>query len=271
MPLKLTYKADTSIPIEIEGFTPSWARGKSLAEIGLFEVFCGKQKLPIGDLFDVEGDTSDLRFDFHGDLSGVHRIGAHLSEGEIQVHGPAGRHVGSEMTGGTIRIHGNTMGWAGAEMDGGLLHVHGNAGDLVGAAYRGSAKGMTGGTILVDGDIGDEVGLAMRRGMIAIGGCAGELVGFNMIAGTVLVCGGCGKRPGAGMRRGTIGLLGNNPPAMLPSFRFACTAQPLVMSVMFNELQRQGFSVDQPLLTASYSIYNGDLLTLGRGEILVRC
>lgn len=270
MSLTLSYKAETSVPVEIEGLTPTWAKDRTLAEIGQFEIFHGNQKLPLAEMFDLEGDASDLHFEFRGDLSGVHWIGAHMSEGQVEIHGPGGRHIGSEMSGGTIHVHGDAKGWVGAEMHGGLIHVHGNAGHLVGSAYRGSTKGMTGGTILVDGDVGNEVGLTMRRGMIAVGGRAGDVLGFNMIAGTVLVFGECGIRPGAGMRRGTLGLLGPNPPTMLPSFRFACTARPQVLPVMFNELREHGFSIDDELLTAECNVYNGDLVALGRGEILVR-
>lgn len=271
MSLKLTYTGETSVPVEIEGFTPTWAKDKSLAEIEKFEIFHGNQKLPLAEMFDIEGDAGDLQHEYHGDLSGVHWIGAQMSEGDIAIHGPAGRHVGSEMTDGTIHVHGDAKGWVGAEMHGGLIHVHGNAGHLVGAAYRGSTKGMTGGTILVDGDAGNEIGLTMRRGLIAIGGRAGDVLGFNMIAGTVLVFGECGIRPGAGMRRGTLGLLGPNPPAMLPSFRHACTVRPQVLPLLFGELRKQGFSPDAELLQADCNIFNGDLVALGRGEILVRC
>ena len=269
MALQLTYKADTSVPVEIEGLTPTWAATKSLDEIRQFEIFHGNQKLPLSEMFDIEGNADDLQLDFHGDLSGVHWIGAKMSEGKITIHGPGGRHIGSEMSGGEILVEGDAKGWVGAEMHDGLIHVKGNAGHLIGAAYRGSTKGMTGGTILVDGDVGNEVGLTMRRGMIAIGGRAGDMLGFNMIAGTILVFGECGIRPGAGMRRGTLGLLGPNPPAMLPSFRFACTIQPQVMPMMLRQLQNQGFTFQENHLQAAYDIYNGDLVALGRGEILV--
>jgi len=270
MPLTLTYTAETSVPVEIEGLTPDWASGKSLEEIQRFEIFHGNQKLPLSEMFDVAGDPSDQRFDFHGNLSGVHWIGAHMREGEIHIHGPGGRHIGSEMHDGVIHVEGDSDGWVGAEMHGGLIHVHGSAGHLVGAAYRGSAKGMTGGTILVDGNAGNEIGLTMRRGMIAIGGQAGDMLGFNMIAGTVLVFGPCGIRAGAGMRRGTLGLLGPEPPTLLPSFRYACTARPQVLPLMLHALRRQGFTVDEQLLGAQYDQYNGDLVALGKGEVFLR-
>ena len=286
MTLTLTYKAETSLPVEIEGFTPTWARERTLAAIEKFEIFHGNQRLPLGEMFEIAGDASDLRLEFHGDLSGVHWIGAQMTEGEIEIHGPGGRHIGSEMSGGKIHVRGDALGWVGAELHGGLIHVHGNAGHLVGAAYRGSPRGMTGGIILIDGDTGNEVGLAMRRGLIAVGGCVGEMLGFNMIAGTVLVFGECGIRPGAGMRRGTLGLLGpspsgpnllgSSPSAMLPSFRHAYVAQPQILPLMLRELQTLGFSVPESLQSASlqsvkYDVFNGDLVALGRGEIFVRC
>ncbi len=269
MALTLSYTGQTSVPVEIEGLTPTWAQEKSLAEIERFEIFHGNQKLPLAEMFHVAGDASDLRFDLEGDLSGVHWIGAQMSEGEIHLHGSGGRHIGSEMRGGMIQVAGDAGGWVGAEMHGGRIHVHGSAGHLVGSAYRGSAKGMTGGTILVDGNVGNEVGLTMRRGMIAIGGSAGDMLGFNMIAGTVLVFGECGIRPGAGMRRGTLGLLGPNAPPLLPSFRYACTAQPQVLPMMFKQLREEGFSIDDHRFSEVYDLFNGDLVALGKGEIFV--
>jgi len=269
MALSLTYKAVTSVPVEIEGLTPDWAVDKSLAEIERLDIFHGNEKLPLAEMFDLAGTADDRRFDFHGDLSGVHWIGAHMQTGHIQIHGPGGRHIGSEMSGGEIHVEGDAGGWVGAEMCGGLIHVLGNAEHLVGAAYRGSAIGMTGGTILVNGDVGNEVGLTMRRGMIAIGGRAGDMLGFNMLAGTVLVLGECGIRPGAGMRRGTLGLLGPNPPALLPSFRYACTTLPTVLPLMLHDLQRRGFAIDESTLASKCDVFNGDLVALGKGEIFL--
>src|SRR4051794_17360309 len=99
MPLTLRYRAPASVPVEVEGVTPDRLREKSLAEIERLEVFRGNRKLPLGELFAVAGDPSDARIDFEGDLAGVHFIGYAMADGEIQVHGNAGRHVGGEMTG----------------------------------------------------------------------------------------------------------------------------------------------------------------------------
>jgi formylmethanofuran dehydrogenase subunit C len=270
MTLKLEYQAETSVPVEIEGLTPDWACDKSLAEIERFEIFHGNRKLPLAEMFRVTGDAGDKCFEFEGVLKGVHWIGAKMASGQIRVLGSAGRNVGSEMTGGQIVVEGDTGGWVGVEMHGGLIHVRGNAGNLVGAAYRGSTKGMTGGTLLVDGNAGNEIGISMRRGLIAIGGSAGDMLGFNMIAGTILVFGECGIRPGAGMRRGTLGLFGPNPPQLLPSFRYGSTYRPQIVSLMLNTLRNQGFQVDESLFSSEYDLYHGDLVALGRGEILFR-
>lgn len=270
MALTLSYTAITTVPVEVEGLTPDWAQDKTLAEIERFAIHHGNRKVPLAELFRVSGDPQDGRIDFEGDLSGVHWIGAHMASGEVHIQGSGGRHIGSQMRGGRIDVAGNAGGWVGAEMRRGLIHVHGNAGHLTGAAYRGSAKGMTGGTILVDGNAGNEVGLTMRRGIIAIGGSAGDLIGFNMIAGTIVVLGECGIRPGAGMRRGTLALLGPKPPQLLPSFRYASTSPSVAVRLLMRHLQQQGFSIDEKMQTTPVELYHGDLVSVGRGEILFR-
>lgn len=270
MVLRLDYRGETKVPVEVEGFTPDWASDKSLAEIERFEIFHGNRKIPLAEMFRVTGSASDKRFEFEGNLSGVHWIGAHMESGQIHIQGSAGRHVGSEMSGGEIVVHGDCRGWTGAEMHGGFIHVHGNAGHLVGAAYRGSVKGMTGGTILVDGNAGNEIGLTMRRGLIAIGGNTGDVIGFNMIAGTVLVFGDSGIRHGAGMRRGTIGLLGPNRSPLLPTFKFASTQRPPIISLLLREVRAKGLAFDDSLLSADFDFYLGDLVSMGRGEIICR-
>ncbi len=270
MTLTLTYRGETSVPVEVEGLTPDWAADKSLAEIEKFEIYHGNRKIPLAEMFTVAGDPGDKQLSFEGNLAGVHWIGAHMASGRIDIRGPGGRHIGSDLCGGEIHVHGDAGGWVGAEMRNGLIHVRGSAGHLVGAAYRGSAKGMTGGTLLVDGNAGNEIGLTMRRGLIAVGGAAGDLLGFNMIAGTVLVFGACGIRPGAGMRRGTLGLFGPNPPPLLPSFRYTATHRPQIFSILLREVLAKGLKLDESLLTSQFDFYQGDLVSVGRGEIAFR-
>ncbi|HEX3727114.1 MAG TPA: formylmethanofuran dehydrogenase subunit C, partial [Pirellulales bacterium] len=222
----------------------------------------------LADCFTISGDAGDGRIDFVGDLSGVHWIGAGMTEGVIHVAGNAGRHVGSEMTGGEIHVAGNAGDWVGGEMHGGLIHIHGRAGNLIGSAYRGSPRGMTGGTILVHGEVGDEVGHTMRRGLIAVGAC-GDFAGINMIAGSILVFGPAGLRTGAGMRRGTIGLFGGQLAKLLPTFRKGSRQKLLIVHLLLDELRRLDYPVDDALFECEYQIYHGDLVSIGRGELLM--
>jgi len=268
MTLRLTYRAETSVPVELNGIVPSALADKSVREIEHIELFHGNRRLPLAEFFDVAGSCDDGRIRFEGDLSGVHWIGAKMDGGEIHCDGSVGRHLGSEMTAGRITVAGDADDWAGAHLHGGTIHVRGAAGHLVGAAYRGSPRGMTGGTILVEGAAGNEIGRNMRRGLIAVGGSA-DAVGFNLLAGTVLVFGPCGIRPGANMRRGTIGLFGDPRPDLLPTFRHACRARPTFLDILFRELTRLGYPCAGAAAVPTYDLYHGDLVSLGRGEILV--
>jgi formylmethanofuran dehydrogenase subunit C len=270
MPLHLRYKVSTNIPVEVEGITPDSLREKTFAEIEKLEIFHGNRKAPLAEFFDVAGDPADERMVWEGNLAGVHWIGANMHSGEVRVEGNAGRHVGSEMAGGEIHVAGDAGDWVGGEMKGGLIHIRGRAGQLVGAAYRGSRLGMKGGVILIGRDAGNEVGHSMHRGLIAVGGNAGDLAGFNMAAGAIFIFGESGIRHGAGMRRGSLGFFGATPPPMLPSFRHACRCRPVIMPLMLGQLRSYGFRVPDDLFTASFDLYNGDLIEGGRGEVLIR-
>jgi formylmethanofuran dehydrogenase subunit C len=270
MSITLTYRGETSLPVEIEGLTPDWAWDKPLAAIERFEIFHGNQKLPLAEMFAVTGDAGDKRFDFEGNLAGVHWIGTHMRSGQIHIHGRAGRHLGSELRGGEIHVEGDASDWIGSEMRGGLIHVRGNAGHLVGAAYRGSAQGMRGGTIVVDGNAGNEIGLLMKEGVITIGGQAGDLIGFNMTGGAVVVLGNAGIRSGAGMHGGAIGIFGSTPPPVLSSFRLDRTAKP---DSLVRILQNLPSGIAQPfeaVQSAEMEVYIGDQVADGSGEIYLR-
>jgi formylmethanofuran dehydrogenase subunit C len=152
-----------------------------------------------------------------------------------------------------------------------VLRVAGNAGHLLGAAYRGSPRGMRGGTILVEGSAGNEAGCAMRRGLIVVGGSAGDFAGVMMLAGSIVVLGGLGIRPGAGMKRGTL-VAAARPgavPRLLPTFRFDCEYRPPWLALYVRRLRALGFPVPEPLATARCRRYSGDLVELGKGEILL--
>ncbi|GIW94147.1 MAG: formylmethanofuran dehydrogenase subunit C [Pirellulaceae bacterium] len=270
MTLTLTLHTHSTVPLEVEGVTPDAVHGMTPDQVRRLPIYQGNQTVELGEFFRVEGDPSDNQMVWEGMLEGVHWIGAKMAAGRIEIRGSAGRHVGSQMQGGTIEVFGNVGDWVGAEMRGGSIFVRGNAGHLAGAAYRGSAQGMNRGTLLIWGNAGNEIGHSLRRGLIAVGGQVGDLVGWNLLAGTILVFGNCGIRHGAGMKRGTIGLLGPEPPPLLPTFRRACRYRPLVALLFLRKLRGWGFPVPEEILEADIVLYRGDMLEGGRGEIWTR-
>ncbi|HEY2838918.1 MAG TPA: formylmethanofuran dehydrogenase subunit C [Pirellulales bacterium] len=269
MPLRLTLRALSDAPIEVLGVIPSALRERSMVEIERTPILHGNRQAALAEWFAPQGDASDGRLEFEGDLRGVHRIGARMDGGEIHVTGDAGRHVGAEMTSGSIHVHGAAGDWLGAELRGGRITVAGDAGDFVGAAYRGSPEGMTGGEILVRDNVGHEVAHTMRRGLLAVGGSIGNFAAINMIAGSVFAFGACGVRPAAGMRRGTLALFGPRP-TLLPTFRSAGLCQPLFVRVYLRALAQAGFVTPEDCMDAACELFHGDLVTTGRGEILLR-
>ena len=107
----------------------------------------------------------------------------------------------------------------------------------------------------------------MRRGLIAIGGDTGDFPGVSMIAGTVFVFGQPGIRPGAGMKRGTLILCGPSA-TLLPTFRRDCDYRPAFLRMYLRQLRAWGFGVYDEHLEGTYRRYSGDLVALGKGEIL---
>lgn len=271
MPLTITLRSPSSIPLEVDSIRMETVREQSPEDVMATLIQRGNKQIALGEFFSVRGSASDDQTQiWQGDLSKVKLIGTGLTAGRIVVEGDAGMHLGAEMRGGEITVHGNVGDWLGAELHGGRIRVYGNAGHMVGAVYRGGHKGMTGGEILIDGDAGNEIGNTMRRGLIAIGGRCGDFAGVNLIAGSVLVFGEPGIRCGAGMKRGTVGLLGAASPDILPTFKYACTYQPTFLRVYLKTLLSMGFPVPPELIDVSYKRYCGDFLELGKGELLTR-
>jgi formylmethanofuran dehydrogenase subunit C len=265
--LHLRYRGTTTIPVEAECLTPDNLAGKSAAEIAALPVQHGNAPAPLGDFFSVEGDAADRELLIEGECSRVKWVGAGMASGRITVRGDVGMHLGAEMTGGEIHVHGRAGDWAGAEMRGGRIHVRGDAGCLAGAAYRGGRVGMRGGVLLIEGKAGNEVGAHMRRGLIVVGGDAGDFAGVALIAGSVFVFGRPGLRPGAGMKRGTLAF-GGDPPGLLPSFRYDCDYRPVCVALYLRQLRAWGFPVPDRLFGGRWRRFSGDLVELGKGEIL---
>ncbi len=265
--LLLRYRGSTTIPIEAECLTPDNVAGKSLAEVAALLVQHGNAEVALAEFFALSGDAGDGEIRIEGDCSRVKWIGAGMTRGRVTVHGNAGMHLGAEMAGGELVVYGNVGDWAGAEMRGGRLHIHGDAGHLAGAAYRGSRHGMRGGVLLVDGKAGNEVGGTMRRGLIAVGGDTGDFPGVSMVAGSVFVFGQPGVRPGAGMKRGSLVFCGGQP-ALLPTFKYDCAYRPPFLRLYLRQFRAWGFAVRDEYLEGTYRRYSGDLVALGKGEVL---
>ena len=262
--LIVTLREPPPVPLEAEALTPDVVAGLSLADIRALPIFLGKRRLRVDDLCDVEGEPGEC-LEIRGDTGRVKWLGKGMTRGRIDIVGDAGMHLGSEMKGGMIHVGGNASDWIGAEMTGGLIHVRGNAGGQIGAAYRGSMAGMRGGTILIGGTAGLEVGMRMKRGTIAIRGRVGDFAGLQMKGGTIVLLSGADIRTGAWMKRGTIISLA--PLTLLPTFTFACEANPTFLRLYARHLDEFGFGFPHDERTGVYRRYNGDAAIPGHGEI----
>ena len=272
MPLVLTLRESPSVPIEADTVRVEIVCEQTPDQVRATLIQHGNRREPLGEFFDVSGSAhDDQQVVWVGDCSRVKRIGEKHACGRMLVEGNAGLHLGAEMTGGAITVRGDVADWAGAEMHGGRLRIEGSAGNCLGAGYRGATRGMTGGEILVTGSTGDEAGTAMRRGLIAVAGSVGHAAGFGMIAGSLMFFGDVGRHCGAGMKRGTISLFSTTHRAeLLPSFHYACSDRPAFLAIYLRHLAQLGFAFPDDCHDANYDRYCGDLIELGKGEILVR-
>ncbi|MBP3955801.1 formylmethanofuran dehydrogenase subunit C [Gemmata sp. G18] len=265
---KLTLRAPSAIPLELEGITPERVAGLSPLDVANLPVQHGNRSERLGEFFEVTPDRDRLAdLHFAGDTRNVKHIGAGMKSGSVFAEGPVGLHAGAQMSGGSLVLDDGAADWLGAEMRGGTIEVRGAAGDQVGAAYRGSRRGMTGGTIFVRGSAGDELGLLMRRGMIVVEGTCGEFAGASMIAGTIVLLGDVGERCGAGMKRGTI--LTARQLFLPPSFRFSCDYKPSFLPLYLNHLRSMGANFSPVFGVETVRCFRGDLLAGGNGEVLI--
>lgn len=268
----LVLKEPLAIPIEAELICPDVFADKNCHEIESLPLHHGNRERKLAELFEVHGErSSHIRIE--GDISRVKKIGYGMTKGRIVIKGNAGMHLGAAMSSGEIIVEGNASDWLGAEMKGGMIKIRGDACNFVGAAYRGSKSGMNQGIIIIEGNAGNKVGERMRKGTIAIVGKAGDFLGYDMLGGTIIASGRIGIRPGAEMRRGSIIAFQEEcsvaPLQLLPTFRYNCTYRPAFLRVYLKTLQRYGLSIKDEYITGSYRRYNGDIVELGKGEILV--
>ena len=88
-----------------------------------------------------------------------------------------------------------------------------------------------------------------------------------MIAGSLFVFGAVGAHAGAGMKRGTLAVFGG-PPELLPTFRYDCVYQPVFLRLYLRQLRAWGFAVDERFERGAWRRHSGDLVALGKGEVL---
>lgn len=270
--LTLTRLESHPVPLEAECLRPDTLSALDTNTIAKLNVWHGKQKAELGEFFSVHGSASDGTIVLKGDCSRVKLVGSGMTAGTLRIEGPIGMHTGTSMRGGTIRVEGDADDWLGAEMHGGTIVVTGNTGHHVGAAYRGALRGMRGGEIIIAGSTGDELASTMRRGLIVVGGDTGVFPGINLLAGTVVVLGKPGIRPGAAMRRGSL-LFPHHRPELLPTFRGAGPLDSVFPSLYFRHVQElaKRHNLGQALNLKPWPAlvrHSGDLVTLGKGEIL---
>ena len=267
MTLTLTLSERPPARVRAAGLAPDRLAGRSAAEVAALTVRCGRDTLPVGDLFDVSGTPGAGELVLAGDLRRVDEIGAGMAAGRLVVDGPCGDHLGAVMTGGEIEGRGDAGAWAGAEMSGGVLRIAGNAGHRLGGAHPGARAGMTGGEIAVSGDAGEEAGAGMRRGLVVVGGATGSGAGLRMLAGTVIALGGIGAEAGMGNKRGS--LVSGRALDPLPSYAFAARYRPPALMLQLRRARRLGLTLDDALLRGTWARWSGDRTELRRGEILI--
>ncbi len=266
MTLTLTLRSAPPARVWAPVLVPGRLQGLRAAEVAALTIRCGREPLPVGEVFEVSG-TADEQVVLRGDLQRVDGIGVSMAGGRMVVEGACGNHLGARMSGGDIDVYGSAGDWAGAELAGGVLRISGDAGARVGAAYPGARVGMTGGEIIVSGDAGQEAGAGMRRGLVAVGGRTGNGAGLRMLAGTVMALRGIGAEAGIGNKRGS--LVSGEALAPLPSYAFATRFRPPALRLQLRRARQLGLEVDDALLHGTWARWSGDRTELSRGEILI--
>ena len=265
--VSLSFRPGIEDVVDLDGVTADRFALLSQREIESLPAWIGGRQARLGDLFDIRGERSD-RVRVEGSMRRVAGLGAGMAGGELLIEGDTGHRVAAGMTGGWVDVRGDAGDDAGLAMAGGALRITGNAGHRAGAAAAGASKGMTGGELVINGSAGDEVAARARRGLVVVGGDAGEHAARAMIAGTLVVVGRTGAHAGRGNKRGSLVAIGGID--VLPTYRYACTYQPLHLRLTFTYLHRRyGFPVDGRILDGPFRRYCGDAGEIGKGEILV--
>jgi formylmethanofuran dehydrogenase subunit C len=273
----LRLKSEPGFRVDAAGLLPAALAALSLAEIGRILLPAGNERCEAGDLFDIsrtEGDgTEDSTKDspalvIEGDVPWLDRLGAHLAEGRIDVHGSSGDHTGFRMARGKLRVDGNAGDFTGCQMSGGRLTLGGNSGAFAAGPLPGDMEGMTGGTLIIQGNTGARLADRMRRGLVLVGGDAGECAASRLVAGTIGIAGKLAPHFGYGMRRGTL-LLVQAPASLPPTFTGGGQGFEVFWSLLVRSLAGEIAPFSTLKASALPRRYTGDLAVDGRGELLL--
>ena len=256
MIVRLRLKEKLKVPVDAESISPDVFAGKSVEEIAELPLWKGNRKVPLKNIFEIEGPsgkvTNEVVIHIDGNLSKVQRIGSGMTDGEIVIAGDIGMHLGIEMEGGKITVEGNAGSWLGSSMKGGTIEVNKNAGDYIGAPYRGSTNGMRGGTITIHGNAGTEAGRYMKKGLIRIDGDVDQFVGIHLKKGAILVGGNADGRAGAFMTGGKIIICGHLK-SLLPTFTIDST--------------KGKAKAEEEIIKEPFYLFIGDLAEHGSGKL----
>ena len=168
---------------------------------------------------------------------------------------------GAFLESGEVTVAGDTGPYAGREMKGGILHIKGSAGAFACAS-------MQGGIAVIDGSAGTCLGHSMRRGVIVVYGEAEGDVLPEMRGGTVILAGGIAPdaRLLEGMNRGTVILPDER--FVPPYFERAADTDLVFLRFLFRQLREQGIQIPEEWLDIPFTRWRGDMVSLGKGEIL---
>ncbi|HVE78850.1 MAG TPA: hypothetical protein VNA89_08315, partial [Gemmatimonadaceae bacterium] len=123
----LTLRAAPPGPLDMDGVTPERCAGLGEREIAALDLWCGRERLALGELFAVRGArAAELRL--AGDLALARGVGAGMRAGLLVVDGDAGDEAGRGMTGGEIEVRGDAGADAAAYARRGVIAVAGTAG-----------------------------------------------------------------------------------------------------------------------------------------------
>ena len=265
----LTFKLKQSLSstINLSALTPDNLISKTIEQIVDIDLFAGKEKIKVIDLFDIEGDDNE-NIIIQGDLRLAQYLGKEMTMGRLTIEGNVGDYLGMSLKGGELRLKGNAGNFALSGMIDGTVHIEGDVGSFLGAPIPGNSFGIAGGFVAIDGNAGDRAGDKMRRGIMLIKGNVGEYCASQMIAGTIAIAGKVERNLGFSMQRGTIVL--KEMPPLLATFNDCGTHNLPFLGLLQNYLASTDVNVSEfinPGIRARRFV--GDRGNGGLGEILV--